>query len=103
MDLIEILQKTITGTPEELEETYYFLKEQQGNPEYISCLLEILSNCDIEENIRLQAAIQLKIQVQNDPDLQIDFSTICTLIGISPILIQLQLQIILYSFIKKKG
>lgn len=102
LDLVEILQKTITGTAEEIEETSNFLSGQQGNPDYISCLLEIISNSDVEEKIRLAAAIQLKIQVQNDSSLQIEFSTICALIGNSPIRVQLQLQIILYSFVKKK-
>ncbi|KAK8899294.1 hypothetical protein M9Y10_001607 [Tritrichomonas musculus] len=102
MDIIQILQKTITGTPEEIDQISYFLKQQQGNPEYISCLLQIISNAELEEILRLAAAIQLKLQVQNNFELPLDFTAICTLIVNSPIRVQLQLQVILYDFVQKR-
>lgn len=101
MDFIHILQKTYTGTPEEIEEVSVFLKEQLGNPEYISYLLHIIANPELEDNLRLAAAIQLKIQVQNGFDIALDFQSICMLIAGTPIRVQLQVQIILSTFIQK--
>ncbi|OHS95472.1 hypothetical protein TRFO_38424 [Tritrichomonas foetus] len=97
-----ILQKTYAGTPDEMYQANdYLTSESRDNPEYVLCLLQIISNSEFDENLRLAASIQLKIQVKRGATLPLDFNGICTMIVGTPLRVQLQLQSILFLFIQK--